>query len=157
MIAVTCLDGERPPLRLTARGAALRQAFGDPILADRIALDHRRAGLDERRTAILDYAVKATERPLDCTPEDIACLEGPWPDGIRGLKRRAWGSIARISEAGWFPAGGTGADSRTVAARPPRQSLEPMPLSPGARIVTAPLPRTLDDAIADGRWLSRVR
>ncbi len=32
-----------------------------------------------------------------------------------------------------------------------------MPLSPGARIVTAPLPRTLDDAIADGRWLSRVR
>jgi len=31
-----------------------------------------------------------------------------------------------------------------------------MPLSPGARIVTAPLPGTLDGAIADGWWLSRV-
>ena len=31
-----------------------------------------------------------------------------------------------------------------------------MPPSPGARIVTAPLPGTLDGAIADGWWLSRV-
>ena len=38
---------------LVAHGAALREALGDPILADRITLDHRRAGLDERRTAIL--------------------------------------------------------------------------------------------------------
>jgi hypothetical protein len=92
-----CLDGERPPLRLTARGAALRQAFGDPILADRIALDHRRAGLDERRTAILDYAVKVTGRPLDCTPEDLARLEGPWPDGIGGLGRR--GRVMPVMQA----------------------------------------------------------
>ena len=46
-----------------AHGAALREALGDPILADRVTLDHRRAGLDERRTAILDFAVKVTERP----------------------------------------------------------------------------------------------
>ena len=61
---------------LVAHGAALRQALGDPILADRITLDHRRAGLDERRTAILDYAVKITERPLECTPEDLERLRG---------------------------------------------------------------------------------
>ena len=61
---------------LVAHGAALREALGDPILADRITLDHRRAGLDERRTAILDFAVKVTERPLDCTPEDLEYLEG---------------------------------------------------------------------------------
>ena len=61
---------------LVAHGAALRQALGDPILADRITLDHRRAGLDERRTAILDYAVKVTERPLECTPEDLQRLKG---------------------------------------------------------------------------------
>ena len=53
---------------LVAHGAALREALGDPILADRITLDHRRAGLDERRTAILDFAVKITEQPLDCDP-----------------------------------------------------------------------------------------
>ena len=60
---------------LVAYGAALRQALGDPILADRITLDHRRAGLDERRTAILDYAVKVTERPLECSPEDLERLK----------------------------------------------------------------------------------
>ena len=61
---------------LVAHGAALRQALGDPILADRITLDHRRAGLDERRRAILDFAVKVTERPLDCDPEDLQRLQG---------------------------------------------------------------------------------
>ena len=61
---------------LVAHGAALREALGDPILADRVTLDHRRAGLDERRTAILDFAVKVTERPLECTPEDLEHLEG---------------------------------------------------------------------------------
>jgi uncharacterized peroxidase-related enzyme len=61
---------------LVAHGAALRQALGDPILADRITLDHRRAGLDERRTAILDFAVKVTERPLDCDPGDLERLRG---------------------------------------------------------------------------------
>jgi uncharacterized peroxidase-related enzyme len=59
---------------LVAHGAALREALGDPILADRITLDHRRAGLDERRTAILDFAVKITERPLDCDPKDLERL-----------------------------------------------------------------------------------
>jgi uncharacterized peroxidase-related enzyme len=61
---------------LVAHGAALREALGDPILADRITLDHRRAGLDERRTAILDFAVKVTERALECTPRDLERLEG---------------------------------------------------------------------------------
>jgi AhpD family alkylhydroperoxidase len=61
---------------LVAHGAALREALGDPILADRITLDHRRAGLDERRTAILDFAVKVTERPLDCDHEDLQRFQG---------------------------------------------------------------------------------
>lgn len=61
---------------LVAHGAALREALGDPILADRITLDYRRAGLDERRRAILDYAVKVTNEPLECSPEDIEYLRG---------------------------------------------------------------------------------
>lgn len=59
---------------LVAHGQALRDALGDPVLADRITLDHRRAGLDARRTAILDYAVKLTTSPLDAAPEDLATL-----------------------------------------------------------------------------------
>lgn len=60
---------------LVAHGAALREALGDPILADRITLDYRRAGLDARRTAILDLAVKITKEPLQCSPEDIERLQ----------------------------------------------------------------------------------
>ncbi len=60
---------------LVAHGAALREALGDPVLADRITLDYRRAGLDERRRAILDLAVKVTNEPLECAPEDIEKLE----------------------------------------------------------------------------------
>ncbi len=71
---------------LVAHGAALREALGDPILADRITLDHRRAGLDGRRTAILDFAVKVTERPLDCDPEDLERLKGFGLTEDRGLR-----------------------------------------------------------------------
>ncbi|MEW6635366.1 MAG: peroxidase-related enzyme [Actinomycetota bacterium] len=60
---------------LVAHGAALREALGDPILADRITLDYRRAGLDERRTAILDFAVKVTKEPLECSPKDLERLQ----------------------------------------------------------------------------------
>jgi hypothetical protein len=45
-------------------GAALREALGDPILPDRITLDHRRAGLDERR-AVGDEAGEAAVRHRD--------------------------------------------------------------------------------------------
>jgi alkylhydroperoxidase family enzyme len=60
-------------------GAALREALGDPILADRITLDHRRASLDERRTAILDFAIKSTKEPPEYTPRDLATLRGFGP------------------------------------------------------------------------------
>jgi uncharacterized peroxidase-related enzyme len=60
---------------LVAHGATLREALGDPILADRITLDYRRAGLDERLTAILDYAVKITKEPLECSPTDLDRLK----------------------------------------------------------------------------------
>lgn len=56
---------------LVAHGAALREALGDPVLADRITLDYRRAGLDARRTAILDYAVKLTKVPHECLEADL--------------------------------------------------------------------------------------
>ncbi|HZT65962.1 MAG TPA: peroxidase-related enzyme [Acidimicrobiales bacterium] len=59
---------------LVAHGAALREALGDPVLADRITLDYRRAGLDERTKAVLDYAVKVTRTPVECDEDDIAGL-----------------------------------------------------------------------------------
>jgi uncharacterized peroxidase-related enzyme len=40
---------------LVAHGAALREALGDPILADRITLDHRRAGLRRARSRLTPW------------------------------------------------------------------------------------------------------
>lgn len=59
---------------LVSHGADLRQALGDEIVGDRITLDYRRAGLNERTTAMLDYAVKITRRPVECSPADIERL-----------------------------------------------------------------------------------
>lgn len=59
---------------LVAHGAALRQELGDAVQADRITLDYRRAGLDQRRRAVLDYAIKVTRTPAECDQGDIDAL-----------------------------------------------------------------------------------
>ncbi len=61
---------------LVAHGAALREALGDPVMADRITLDYKRARLDPKMEAVLDFAVKLTKDPHDCLQEDIDRLLG---------------------------------------------------------------------------------
>jgi uncharacterized peroxidase-related enzyme len=61
---------------LVSHGAELRLLLQDPITADRVAFDYRRAGLDERTTAMLDYVVKITRTPVDCDELDIEYLRG---------------------------------------------------------------------------------
>jgi uncharacterized peroxidase-related enzyme len=60
---------------LVAHGAALREALGDPVQGDRITLDYKRAGLDQKMLAVLDYAVKLTVTPRECSPADIEHLK----------------------------------------------------------------------------------
>jgi uncharacterized peroxidase-related enzyme len=60
---------------LVSHGAALREALGDPVKADRITLDHARAGLDAKMKAVLDYAVKLTVDPHACTEDNLAQLK----------------------------------------------------------------------------------
>jgi len=48
--------------------------LGDPVLAERIAQDYRRAGLDARTRAMLDYAIKITRTPIETSEDDIAAL-----------------------------------------------------------------------------------
>ena len=60
---------------LVAHGAALREAWGDPVMADRITLDWRRAdGLTERQRAICAFAEKLTLRPVENTEADLEAL-----------------------------------------------------------------------------------
>jgi len=60
---------------LVAHGAALREAWGDPVMADRITLDWRRAdGLSDRQRAICAFAERVTLRPVEATEDDLEGL-----------------------------------------------------------------------------------
>jgi uncharacterized peroxidase-related enzyme len=59
---------------LISHGAELRQLWGDPLLADTVAVDYRRAGLDARRRAMCDFAVKLTRTPVAVEECDIQQL-----------------------------------------------------------------------------------
>lgn len=60
---------------LVAHGAALREAWGDPVMADRITLDWRRAdGLSDRQRAICAFAEKLTLKPVENTEDDLRAL-----------------------------------------------------------------------------------
>ena len=76
MISVAVSMQNRCLYCLVAHGATLRQLTGDPVLADRITLDYRRAGLAPRERAMLDYALKITSRMEDCSADDIEQLKG---------------------------------------------------------------------------------
>jgi uncharacterized peroxidase-related enzyme len=60
---------------LVAHGAALREALGDPIQADRITLDYKRAKVGPKMEAVLDYATKLTLSPLECLRDDLEHLK----------------------------------------------------------------------------------
>jgi len=53
----------------------LRRLTGDPVLSERVVQDYRRAGLDEKTRAMLDYAIKITRTPVDCDEADIERLQ----------------------------------------------------------------------------------
>src|SRR3954466_9648279 len=74
MIAVVVSAANGCLYCLVAHGAALREELGDPVLGERIAFDWRRAGLDDRRSAICAYAEKATLRPRDLDRGDLQSL-----------------------------------------------------------------------------------
>jgi uncharacterized peroxidase-related enzyme len=59
---------------LVSHGADLRVALEDSVLGDRITLDYRRAGLSEETKAMLDYAVKITNTPVECSETDLENL-----------------------------------------------------------------------------------
>lgn len=53
----------------------MRRLTGDPVLSEKIVQDYRRAGLDEKTRAMLDYAIKITRTPVDCDERDIEKLQ----------------------------------------------------------------------------------
>jgi len=52
----------------------LRRLTKDPVFAERVVLDYRRAGLTPRTRAMLDYALKITRSSVECSEADIEAL-----------------------------------------------------------------------------------
>ncbi|HQY94551.1 MAG: peroxidase-related enzyme [Caldilinea sp.] len=74
MIGVAVSAENRCLYCLVSHGAELRQLTGDPVLAAQISYDYRRAPLDARQRAMLDYAVKLTRTPVECSAADVEHL-----------------------------------------------------------------------------------
>lgn len=74
MIVVATSAAWDCPYCVIAHGAILRVRSKDPLLADYLATDFRRADLTPRRRAMLDYAVKLSLRPQDVVQADVAVL-----------------------------------------------------------------------------------
>lgn len=54
----------------------MRRLTGDPVFSERMVQDYRRAGLDARLRAIMDYAIKITRNSVECNEADIESLRG---------------------------------------------------------------------------------
>jgi uncharacterized peroxidase-related enzyme len=74
MIAVVVSAANGCLYCLVAHGAALREQLGDAVLGERVSYDWRRAGLDQRATAICAYAEKLTLHPREVTRADLQTL-----------------------------------------------------------------------------------
>ena len=74
MIAVVVSAVNRCFYCLTAHGAAVRQLSGDPELGELMVMNYRVADLSDRQRAMLDFAVKLTERPAEILESDRIAL-----------------------------------------------------------------------------------
>jgi uncharacterized peroxidase-related enzyme len=59
---------------VVAHGAILRVRAKQPALADQLAIDYRKADLQPRHRAMLDYAVKLAVRPAEAGEDDLERL-----------------------------------------------------------------------------------
>ncbi len=59
---------------LSSHGSKVRQLSGDPTLSERLNMNYRHAGLDDRTRAMLDFAVALTEAPQYIGDDDREAL-----------------------------------------------------------------------------------
>jgi uncharacterized peroxidase-related enzyme len=74
MIAVAVSSHNRCYYCLVAHGAAVRALSGDPALGELMVMNYRAARLTKRQRAMLDFAVKLTDKPWDVEDADREVL-----------------------------------------------------------------------------------
>ena len=60
---------------VVAHGAVLRLREKNPLLADQLATNYRKADISRRQRAMLDYAVKVSLKPYEISESDLNLLE----------------------------------------------------------------------------------
>ncbi|MGI9641809.1 MAG: peroxidase-related enzyme [Acidimicrobiia bacterium] len=59
---------------VVAHGAILRIRARDPLIADQVAINYRKADITERQTAMLDFALKVADDSQSITDDDFEVL-----------------------------------------------------------------------------------
>ena len=81
MIAVVVSTANRCHYCIVSHTAALRKLTGDPLLVEQLQTNHAYADVEPRERAMLDFALKLTERSSTCTEADVDALrEAGWND-----------------------------------------------------------------------------
>jgi len=74
MIVVVTSAANQCPYCVVAHGALLRLFSKDPLLGDRLAVNHRQADLGARQRAMLDAALKLATAPQTFGEDDVQLL-----------------------------------------------------------------------------------
>jgi uncharacterized peroxidase-related enzyme len=74
LIAVVVSAEARCPYCVAAHAAGVRLRLKDAALVDRLAVNYRQVELSPRDRVMLDFAVKLTRTPDECTEDDITRL-----------------------------------------------------------------------------------
>src|SRR5437667_6600437 len=76
MIVVATSAANQCQYCVVAHGAILRIRAKNPVIADQIAVNYRKADITPRQGAMLDFAVKVSAAAHTVTDEDFATLHG---------------------------------------------------------------------------------
>ena len=74
MIVVTTSGANGCPYCVVAHGAILRIRAKNPLLADQVAINHRKADITPRQQAMLDFALKVCRNSEEIVEEDLEAL-----------------------------------------------------------------------------------
>jgi len=74
MIVVATSNANQCQYCVIAHGAFLRILAKDPLIADQVAVNYRKADLSPRQTAMLDFAMKVSLRAYEAGDEDMKTL-----------------------------------------------------------------------------------
>lgn len=75
MIVVATSNLNQCQYCVVAHGAILRVRAKDPLIADQVAVNYRKADITERQKAMLDFAVKVSIQAYAVNEEDFATLK----------------------------------------------------------------------------------